>query len=285
MKKEGDTKGINCLKSVLKRDLQLSLMLRLGFTPRWVPRNGFFALADTIGVHKRFYALASEQLSRKTVKPLESRKTFLIDTYKYMMEKSSVVLFVHYNNLSKTEDHHFRFRIKQTGGKLTKVRNNLFEVYLRNSHLPDPCGPAKRKEQNRKHPLLPLLKGPTAVSYTHLDVYKRQGIVSRLGMKESLDVAGFLRPHIDRVLDRVPAAEDKIRKLVFAQRTRNNLTIGVSLYFLHGLFAIFSMNTVLMMTTILLYTVPLIYDRKQARIDRAIDRVKNMLVHLSLIHI
>lgn len=33
------------------------------------------------------------------------------------------------------------------------------------------------------------------------------------------------------------------------------------------------------MTTILLYTVPLIYDRKQARIDRAIDRVKNMLVH------
>ncbi|CAI1888434.1 hypothetical protein SEUBUCD646_0D00530 [Saccharomyces eubayanus] len=137
-------------------------MLRLGFMPRWVPRSGLFALSDTIGAHKRFYALASEQLSRKTVKPLESRKTFLIDTYKYLMEKSSVVLFVHYNNLSKTEDHHFRFRIKQTGGKLTKVRNNLFEVYLRNSHLPDPCGPAKRKEQNRKHPLLPLLKGPTA---------------------------------------------------------------------------------------------------------------------------
>ncbi|CAI4059065.1 hypothetical protein SUVZ_04G0400 [Saccharomyces uvarum] len=106
-----------------------------------------------------------------------------------------------------------------------------------------------------------------------------QGIVSRLGMKESPDIVGFLRPHIDRVLDRVPAVEDKIRKLVFAHRTRNNLTIGVSLYFLHGLFAIFSMNTVLMMTTMLLYTVPLIYDRKQARIDRAIDRVKNMLVH------
>ncbi|QID84018.1 reticulon-like protein [Saccharomyces pastorianus] len=106
-----------------------------------------------------------------------------------------------------------------------------------------------------------------------------QGIVSRLGMKESPDVVGFLRPRIDRALDHVPALQDKIRKLVFANRTRNNLTIGMSLYFLHGLFAIFSMNTVLMMTTMLLYTVPLIYDRKQERIDRAIDRVKNMLVH------
>lgn len=73
--------------------------------PGWVPRNGFFGLKETIGtVHKRFYALASEQPSRKTVKPLDSRKTFLIDTYKHLMENSSMIFFVHYNNLSKTED-------------------------------------------------------------------------------------------------------------------------------------------------------------------------------------
>lgn len=90
-------------------------MLQLRFMPGWVPRNGFFGLKETIGtVHKRFYALASEQPSRKTVKPLDSRKTFLIDTYKHLMENSSMIFFVHYNNLSKTEDHHFRFKIKQT---------------------------------------------------------------------------------------------------------------------------------------------------------------------------
>lgn len=149
-------------------------MLRLRFMPGWTPRNGVFGLRERIGAaHKRFYALASEQPSRKTVKPLDSRKTFLIDTYKHLMEKSSMVLFVHYNNLSKTEDHHFRFKIKQTGGKLTKVRNNLFEVYLRNSHLPDPCGFVRRKEQNWKHPLLPLLKGPTA-TITYEDTNPQQ---------------------------------------------------------------------------------------------------------------
>ncbi|EHM99669.1 Mrpl11p [Saccharomyces cerevisiae x Saccharomyces kudriavzevii VIN7] len=148
-------------------------MLRSRFIPKRVSRNGFFALTDTIGVSNRFYALASEQVSRKTVKPLDSRKTFLVDTYKHLMENSSVVLFAHYNNLSKTEDHHFRFKIKQTGGTLTKVRNNLFEVYLKNSHLPDPCGFVKRKEQNRSHPLLPLLKGPTA-AITYEDANPQQ---------------------------------------------------------------------------------------------------------------
>ncbi|EJS44451.1 mrpl11p [Saccharomyces arboricola H-6] len=137
-------------------------MFHFKFMPRWASKNGLFASVETTSVHKRFYAVASEQLPRNTVKPLDSRKTFLIDAYKHLMENSSVVLFVHYNNLSKTEDHHFRSRIKQTGGKLTKIRNNLFEVYLRNSQLPDPCSFVKRKEQNRKHPLLPLLKGPTA---------------------------------------------------------------------------------------------------------------------------
>ncbi|CAI4057126.1 Rtn2p SKDI_04G0420 [Saccharomyces kudriavzevii IFO 1802] len=106
-----------------------------------------------------------------------------------------------------------------------------------------------------------------------------QGIVSRFGMQESPDIVGILKPRIDRLLDRLPALEDRIRKLVFAHRTRNNFTVAVSLYFLHSLFAIFSMNTVLVMTTIFLYTVPLIYDRKQARIDSAIDRIKGLVVH------
>lgn len=112
----------------------------------------------------RSYAVSSHTSleGRVTVKPLESRKTFLIDSYKHMMETSPVVLFVHYNNLMKNEDHHYRSLVKQQGGRLTMLRNSLFSVYLKNSKASDPCAPLSRKEQNRKHPLLPLLKGPTA---------------------------------------------------------------------------------------------------------------------------
>lgn len=99
---------------------------------------------------------------RVTAKPIDSRKTFLVDSYKHLMEKNSVVLFLHYNNLLKHEDHHYRSQIEQLGGKLTILRNNLFKLYLKNSHLEDPCAPVKSKNQSKRHPLLPLFKGPTA---------------------------------------------------------------------------------------------------------------------------
>ncbi|GMM57652.1 mitochondrial 54S ribosomal protein YmL11 [Maudiozyma humilis] len=101
---------------------------------------------------------------RHTTKPVDSRKTFLIDYYKHMMESHPVVVFLHYNNLLKTEDHHFRDLIKATNGKLHKIRNNLFQVYLRNSALPDPCAPVDSKDPRlvRNHPLHPLFAGPTA---------------------------------------------------------------------------------------------------------------------------
>lgn len=112
----------------------------------------------------RSYAVSTHtsQDGRVTLKPADSRKTFLVDYYKHMMETSPVILFLHYNNLMKTEDHHYRSLIKQHGGKLTMLRNSLLSVYLKNSKAADPCAPISRKEQLRKHPLLPLLKGPTA---------------------------------------------------------------------------------------------------------------------------
>lgn len=120
-------------------------------------RRGFWA---------RSYAVASAKTGtdagRVTVKPVESRKTFLIDSYKHLMEANPVVLFVHYNNLLKNEDQHYRSLVKQNGGRLTMLRNGLFGAYLKNSHAEDPCAPIRRKDQNRNHPLLPLFKGPTA---------------------------------------------------------------------------------------------------------------------------
>lgn len=110
----------------------------------------------------KFHIRLASSASRVTSKPLQSRKTSLIDSYKRLMETNPVVLFAHHNNLLKQENNHFRSEIQKLGGKMTVVRNNLFQVYLKNSHLPDPCAPVKSTEQNKQHPLLPLFKGPTA---------------------------------------------------------------------------------------------------------------------------
>ncbi|SCU93774.1 LAFA_0F18140g1_1 [Lachancea sp. 'fantastica'] len=122
----------------------------------------------TSGVSHNVRFLATS--ARVTVKPLHSRKTLLIDTYKEMMDKSPVVLFAHYNNLLKQENAFFRAQIQALGGNMTVLRNQLFQVYLRNSHLADPCAPSTKAEQNRNHPLLPLFKGPTAaISFAETD--------------------------------------------------------------------------------------------------------------------
>ncbi|CCD25149.1 mitochondrial 54S ribosomal protein uL10m NDAI_0E03320 [Naumovozyma dairenensis CBS 421] len=111
---------------------------------------------------KKFKKESKQQ--RVTVKPLNSRKTFLIDYYKHLMESNSVILFLHYNNLLKQEDHFFRAQVKQTGGTLTKIRNRLFQVYLKNSKREDPCAPLNgdKCQLLTNHPLLPIFKGPTA---------------------------------------------------------------------------------------------------------------------------
>ncbi|SMN22801.1 similar to Saccharomyces cerevisiae YDL202W MRPL11 Mitochondrial ribosomal protein of the large subunit [Maudiozyma saulgeensis] len=108
---------------------------------------------------------------RQTVKAPNSRKTFLIDSYKHMMETHPVVIFLHYNNLIKSEDHHFRDQIKSTNGKLHKIRNNLFKVYLKNSNQSDPCAPIDSKNETlvKNHPLYPLFTGPTA-AITYKDI-------------------------------------------------------------------------------------------------------------------
>lgn len=115
---------------------------------------------------KRCYSVETGESTstphRLTVKPLDSRKTYLMDVYKHLMETNPVVLFVHYNNLLKNEDHHFRELIRQSGGNLTMLRNNLFSAYLKTAHLPDPAVKVLSKDKNKKHPLLPLFKGPTA---------------------------------------------------------------------------------------------------------------------------
>ncbi|AGO14050.1 AaceriAGR193Cp [[Ashbya] aceris (nom. inval.)] len=114
-------------------------------------------------VVQAFHGVRTLATARKTVKPLTSRKTLLIDQYKQLMETNPLAVFLHYNNLLKTEDAHFRGEIQKLGGRLTVVRNRLFQVYLRKSRHADPAAHVSPREQDWGHPLLPLFKGPTAV--------------------------------------------------------------------------------------------------------------------------
>ena len=161
-------------------------------------RTGFVSLAPAMRHGSSVAVTAKERdfelHGRRTAKPVDSRKTFLIDYYKHMMEAHPVVVFLHYNNLLKTEDHHFRDLIKSTNGKLHKIRNNLFQVYLRNSALPDPCAPVDSKDPRlvKNHPLHPLFAGPTAaITYSELDPASIAKLIKVLGQaKDKLFVIG-----------------------------------------------------------------------------------------------
>ncbi|ANZ77104.1 BA75_03394T0 [Komagataella pastoris] len=102
---------------------------------------------------------------RDLVKPFESRKTFLIDQYKQLYSESNIVLFLHRNNLTKS-DLKYRHSIQESGGKLTFIRNKLFKVFLRAESHADPASKEAQKwikASKNRHPLEALLKGPTAI--------------------------------------------------------------------------------------------------------------------------
>ncbi|GEQ69605.1 hypothetical protein JCM33374_g3277 [Metschnikowia sp. JCM 33374] len=103
-------------------------------------------------------------LSRKTTKHVLSRKTFLVDYYKHLNDTNEIVLYAHHNNLLKNDTLKVRNDFKKLGVKLTYVRNNLYNVYLRSANEADPAL-HKNTLKNKKveHPLAPLLNGPTAI--------------------------------------------------------------------------------------------------------------------------
>ncbi|PVH16474.1 uncharacterized protein CXQ87_004765 [Candidozyma duobushaemuli] len=104
------------------------------------------------------------QLSRKTTKHPLSRKTFLIDYYKYLNDNNQIVLYLHHNNLVKNDTLKVRSELKKLGVTMTYLRNALYRVYLRSAHEEDPALHKNTlKNKNVEHPLAPLLNGPSAV--------------------------------------------------------------------------------------------------------------------------
>lgn len=108
--------------------------------------------------------LKFQSQDRKTTKHVLSRKTFLVDYYKYLNDTNDIVLYVHHNNLVKDDNLKIRSELQKLGVKMTFVRNKLYDVYLRSAHEEDPALHKNTlKNKNVKHPLSVLLNGPTAI--------------------------------------------------------------------------------------------------------------------------
>ncbi|KAK9489734.1 hypothetical protein V1508DRAFT_435513 [Lipomyces doorenjongii] len=116
---------------------------------------------------------------RNTVKPLDSRKTFLIDRYAYIIRNRPLMVFVQHNNLLKSDSLQIRNQFKKIGVTFTVLRVNLFNVALRNSSHPDPASwEAQQMYRGVRHPLKDLLAGPTAVvSFDDVDPQKLKSVV------------------------------------------------------------------------------------------------------------
>ena len=117
--------------------------------------------------------------SRQTVKPLSTRKTYLVDTYSHILKSNPVILVLHHNNLLKSDNNNLRGLIKKAGGSLTVTRSRLFKVALRGKDHEDPASKdAQRALRGFKHPLAPLFSGPTAViTFPELDPKKVENVI------------------------------------------------------------------------------------------------------------
>ncbi|KAK9380066.1 mitochondrial 54S ribosomal protein uL10m [Kockiozyma suomiensis] len=112
---------------------------------------------------------------RNTVKALDSRKTYLIDRYTYILRSRPVQLYVQHNNLCKADSFLFRGQFKKLGIPFTVVNTSLFKVTLKGIKADDPASWEARSryrwtKKEDRHPAMQLVSGPTAlVSFETLD--------------------------------------------------------------------------------------------------------------------
>lgn len=103
-------------------------------------------------------------LSRQTEKPLFSRKTYLIDFYKHLYDSNEILLFVHHNNLNKSDNNKYRQELIKSGATLHVIKSSVFKLLLRSINEPDPAQKGlAAKNKDKVHDLDPLLAGPTAI--------------------------------------------------------------------------------------------------------------------------
>ncbi|KAK9448066.1 mitochondrial 54S ribosomal protein uL10m [Limtongia smithiae] len=101
---------------------------------------------------------------RNSKKPADSRKTFLIDRYTYMLRHRPVMLLVQHNSLTTADTFALRSQLKKIGAPLTVVNTALLRVTLRCIEAEDPASwEAHHQYRSTRHPLERLVVGPTAV--------------------------------------------------------------------------------------------------------------------------
>lgn len=132
-----------------------------------------FRSIPSIVSSNRFYSTANPELSQKlidnfkqrsTAKSIHSKKTFLIDYYKYLNDTNEIILYVHHNNMNKAENKKLRSDLNKINAKLVVLRTSLYKVYLRSENETDPADKEiSQKNKDVHHPAFPLLDGPTGV--------------------------------------------------------------------------------------------------------------------------
>lgn len=139
----------------LSRVLGTNAIARSTVTPTvW---RGYSSVAATPSINETVEG-------RTTAKHVLSRKTFLIDYYKYLNDNNDIVLYVHHNNMTKNENKRFRTDLNKWGAKLNIIRSGIYKVYLRSENEADPADKETSiKNRDVTHPLFPLLNGPTAI--------------------------------------------------------------------------------------------------------------------------
>lgn len=80
-----------------------------------------------------------------------------------MNDTNEIILYIHHNNLVKTDTLRIRTELQKLGVQLLYLRNNIYNVYLRSANEDDPALlSVSKRNRDVKHPLSVLLNGPTA---------------------------------------------------------------------------------------------------------------------------
>lgn len=136
-----------------------------GISSSYLPLRTAFCYSTNVTPNE--YANSSSNFSIESRRPGKhnlSRKTFLIDYYKYLNDNNEILLYTHHNNMTKQENKRFRSELKKVGSQLNVIRNSIYKVYLRSENEIDPAdAEISRKNKDVEHPAFPLFNGPTAI--------------------------------------------------------------------------------------------------------------------------
>lgn len=192
---------------------------------------------------KRAPNLPKQKASRLSVKPLNSKKTLLIDQYKNVWDNNKMIILCHYNNLLKQEDHQLRLQLSnltnningQDENKISfiHIRNNLFKVFLQNMKLDDPIAPYNKKRDHSKlivnHPLNKLIKGPTAlIAYPKADSNIMKSIIQLISNSKGklIPLGGVIEGQVLNLdwinkFNQINASQDQLYQMLVSQLSYN----------------------------------------------------------------